>query len=568
MTELLEEVEEVSLDDLDHYWMDNGLPVFIANRPDICDLVESMGFQIYYLLTNNIKTSSKSTTNQQTKVTTTTPVSTKSMQLFKVVNNFVGRSVSLSNDPFDNNFIQVSEEATYSMPAIPLEIIDKLDQFFRLVDAQHGTESIVMLTYDTEKQGSEGWGVLVPDQQNTSVHCNYDPHSVAAIKPDNVMIVGSVHSHPNMSAYASGTDHQDQADFDGIHITYGWQKSVNNGATQYHIELQMAGTAYTLKPEDVFENFYTDKEPDPEVVDWTTKVKKALPPSLGGLNTAPTLHPARSTGVAPQTTTSGTKPTSKKIDGLEDARNRFLYRNNLKVEDNAIIVAELDIIENRKFVNCPICKCFLDDFNLYNGYCDECFLPITPYNSSIGKIVTSLSYYCQDLYINTDVPVYLWTIDEKDGTESLMKIIETTLTSSIEQELASSIYTDIHEVSRNSLPKKPSLIDDETVDYTYCCGAVIDSTNKASDCECTLQITTDNLMEFDTVTKSIDLYAKDSGCTSCEYYYDYGCPSWKAKLINWIENKTIDLQIEQESITDIGCPDYMPYIRSNGEYAE
>jgi len=568
MTELLQTIEEVSLEDLDHYWMDNGLPVFIANRPDICDIVESMGFQIYYLLTNNVKTSNKSTTNSQTKVTTNTPVVTKSMQLFKVVNNFVGRSVSLSNDPFDDAFISVAEEATYSMPAIPLEIIDKLDQFFRLVDAQHGTESIVMLTYDTEKEGSEGWGVLIPDQQNTSVHCNYDPHSVATIKPDNVMIVGSVHSHPNMSAYASGTDHQDQADFDGIHITYGWQKSVNNGATQYHIELQMAGTAYTLKPEDVFENFYTDKEPDPEVVEWTSKVKKAFPPNLGGPNTAPTLHPVQSTGAAQQTTTSGTKSPNKKIDGLEEARTRFLYRNNLKVEDNAIIVAELDIIENRKFVNCPICKCLLDDFNLYNGYCDECFLPITAYNSSIGKIIASLSYYCQDLYINTDVPVYLWTIDEKDGTESLMKIIETTLTSSIEQELASSNYTDIHETSRSSLQKVSSSIDDGVIDYSYCCGAVINPNSTIPDCSCTLQITTDDLMEFDTVTKSIDLYAKDSGCSGCEYYYDYQCPSWKAKLISWLENKTIDLQIEQESITDINCSEYMPYIRNNGDYTE
>ena len=74
------------------------------------------------------------------------------------------------------------------------------------------------------------------------------------------MIVGSVHSHPGMPAYASGTDHADQADFDGVHITFGWQNNVNSGATQYHIELQVSGESYTLKPEDVFEGYTLQKQ--------------------------------------------------------------------------------------------------------------------------------------------------------------------------------------------------------------------------------------------------------------------------------------------------------------------
>ena len=559
MTEILEEVSEINLEDLDHYWMENGLPVFIANRPDICNIVEDMGFQIYYLLTNNVKTVNKTTTNSQTKVTTNTPVTTKSMQLFKVVNNFVGRSVSLSNDPFDDNFVQVDEEALYTMPAIPIEIIEKLDQFFRLVDAQHGTESIVMLTYDTDKEGSEGWGVLVPDQHNTSVHCNYDPNSIAEIKPDNVMIVGSVHSHPNMSAYASGTDHEDQADFDGIHITYGWQKSVNNGATQYHIELQMSGKAYTLKPEDVFENYFVDQAPDPEVVEWTNKVKKVSPPTWGVHNTAHTPHlPAQQTGAAQQTTTSGTNQSNsnfylKKIDGLALARERFGFKN-LVIEKESIIVAELDF-DNKKFVNCPICNALLDDFNVYNGYCDECYIPICNKNTSIGSIVASLGYYCADMIMDSDVPVYLWTIDE-DRTESLMKIVETTLTAYLSDEIAASEISDKYDLSSNPLTGGP-----EEDDYTYCCQKKIEIP-----CDCNPRITIDDLLKFDEATKSVHLYSNTSGCSGCELFYDYSCPRWQSKAIDYAITGELNLENLKHSINDDGCISYVMYSRLNDTY--
>lgn len=293
---------QITLEDLDYFWMPNGVPCFLANKKDICSIIEGFGFQIYYLISNDFKETQTTTTTYNaptnngnkyygygansyyTNNTSTTTTATKverSPKLFKVVNNFVGRTVSISTDEFPEEFRDIEEESIYSMPPIPLDIVNKLDEFFRLVHSQHGTESIVILTYDATKSGSDGWGVLVPEQTNTAAHCKYDADSIAAIKPDNVIIVGSVHSHPEMPAYASGTDHDDQADFDGVHITYGWQKSVNNGATQYYAELQMAGKNYKLDIEDVFESVTLQKDPDPEVVEWSTKVKKAFPLSGG-----------------------------------------------------------------------------------------------------------------------------------------------------------------------------------------------------------------------------------------------------------------------------------------------
>ena len=270
----------ITLEDLNYFWMPNGAPCFIADQDNFCEIVESLGFSIYYLFTNEQKIEKKTSTTYKSPAPGSPTVPTtqsydiihNTPKLFKVVSNFVGRSVSESTDPLPEHFAPLEEECLYNLPLIPYDIVQKLDEFFRLVHAKHGTESIVLLTFDQTKQGSDGWGVLVPEQTNTAAHCNYNAESVLEIKPEDAIIVGSVHSHPEMPAYASGTDHADQADFDGIHITYGWQKSVNNGATQYHLELQMSGKSFKMDVEDVFEGFNIKKDPDPEVVGWSEQV--------------------------------------------------------------------------------------------------------------------------------------------------------------------------------------------------------------------------------------------------------------------------------------------------------
>lgn len=547
----LEEVTEVTLDDLDVHWAENGLPIFLANRDDICDIVEAMGFSIYYLLGNATKITSKSVTNPTTKVVSTEKIENSTMQLFKVVNNFVGRSVSLSNDPFSGSFLSVEETALYSMPAIPNVLIDKLDQFFRLIDAQHGTESIVMLTYDMDKEGPEGWGILVPDQSNTAVHCNYDPDSIAQIKPDNVMIVGSVHSHPGMAAYASGTDHKDQADFDGIHITFGWQKSVNNGATQYHIEMQMAGKAYTLQPEDVFEDFSISKDPDPEVVAWSGKVKKVLPPSMGGTYTGGTYHNPVTTGAhTPHGQATKSNPTvEEKKWGLESVRKQFEQIDRFDVPENAIIVAELEAPDAKQMVECPSCATLLDDFNFYNSFCDFCYIPIVEKFTAIDKIIEKVELYCSDMKMDTDVPVYLWTIDN-NNQQSLMKIVES-LHFSDPKNTALSAYDDFDDY-----------IEDKT--YSVCCGEKLNG--KDPSCDCDPPIVIDDVLDFDNVIRSIHLYESGTKCSGCEFYYDPTCPGYKDILKKYVADKSMDVISYENSISDISCTMFEPYTRGSNSY--
>lgn len=562
-----EEVQpQVTLDQLQYFWMPSGVPCFIADRDTICDIVEDIGFNIYYLLANKktVKTIQQPANNNKIGYTTTTQpvqVATYNSSLFKVVNNFVGRVIKPSDDELPTDFYVAEESCEYNMPELPYVLVEKMDQFFRLVYSQHGTESIVLLTYDTEKQGSDGWGVLVPDQVNTPAHCKYDADSIAAIKPENVMIVGSVHSHPEMSAYASGTDHADQADFDGLHITYGWQKSVNNGATQYHIELQMSGSSYTLKPEDVFENFYIQKEPDSEVVEWSTKVKKAHPPIAGGVSTSAPAQvpvPYNQFHQAQQPYQNSIQHTAA---GEPTIGKRLLTKHwNDMVADlggNAIVIVEADPQIAYASI-CPACDYDLDTQDFRAGYCACCDVPVVLNSHSIFQIASIYNRYCLERSLDpTQMVPYLYGENEK-FEHFLMKL-------NIEQEIH-----DIHKYNYGIDDDEDvplSLIESsDNYDYyhslndndydgtkTICCNTPME--NYINNCNCLVPILYEDLAVFESAVENIELYDTNSSCIYCAHYYTPACPAYRYLLTQYVGNEYgFDLETQRNGI--IPCTHY------------
>lgn len=530
---------EMTIEDLNPVWMADGLPCFLADADNICDVIESFGFNIYYLLGNQAKETKATTTTVAGKTTTTPAFLTKNAQLYRVVNNFVGRTITVSSPAFTDNIISVQEEATYNLPAIPHVLIDKLDQFFRLVDAQHGTESIVMLTYDLDKEGSEGWGILVPDQVNTSVHCNYDPHSIAEVKPDNVMIVGSVHSHPGMSAYASGTDHKDQADFDGIHITFGWQKSVNNGATQYYIEMQMAGKAYTLDPEDVFEDYIIDKAPDPEVVGWTDKVKKVSPPKAGGSVTVTTGAPYQTP--RPQTipptqgyTVAGTSPSNT---------GKIIYPNHiLDIIEEAIgigpdIVLVCEVVANvdDTSYNCPACFSIVSRHDVFaRSCCPLCDVPLSEPDTSADNVIWDMFDYCNSRKISTESALWMLTRDYENNY-LVMRLTPTTMDAYNE-----GVWVDA-DTTLNTPP-------------TLCCSL------EPSNCMCSTQVLKADAFDFDNFMGKLNVYANNSVCETCELYYDVACPAYSQAIVKYMsDTKNSDESNFDQTIDGVGCSSFVPY---------
>lgn len=526
------EQENVSLDDLNYFWMPNGAPCFMADREDICEIVESLGFQIYYLIANleEEKTvDGKDAQNKPIKYT----VSEFTGSLLKVVNNMVGRSIAIAEEPFPSDqFAAVKTEAYYSLPKIPYSLIEKLDEFFRVVDAQHGTESIVILTFDPNVDDSSGWGVLVPEQSNTSVHCKYDADSIAFLKPDHVMIVGSVHSHPGMAAYASGTDHADQADFDGIHITFGWQKTVNNGATQYYAEMQLSGNAYKLDIDDVIEFSNVKKDPDPEVVEWTTKVKKALPPSqhLGTgvqyrTGTAVPTQQDQQTNRRPNptTTTTGSRPQTIPFD-FDPTQG--------------VLIAEVDF--SAKSPTCPSCDYILfEDDAEEDGSCPACDIMIASASWSLGQIEASATAYLDRSNQDSSCAFYLWC---KDDTSSFLIQVKADELDSRPDQNGTRIpldYTDEQEWEGGlSLFKDDNLgLMFYTPDITICC--MVDAAKAWVDCTCPETVYFEDINSFDTATRDMELYSPSTSCVDCAYNSNPECPAYRQAIIEFVTDKTL-----------------------------
>jgi hypothetical protein len=589
MTQEVTEFKQVDLNDLDYFWLPNGAPCFLANREDICDQVEGLGFQIYYLIANHEtivnQTNNKSNNNTKGNVSYTYQQTKYTGRLLKVVKNIVGRAVGVSNEDFNKDLLSFEEEAEYHLPPIPKAMVDKLDEFFRLVHAQHGTESIVMLTFDPTKEGSDGWGILVPEQTNTAAHCKYDPDSVAALKEDHVLIVGSVHSHPEMSAYASGTDHEDQADFDGLHITYGWQKSVSNGMTQYHAELQMGGSNYIMDIDDIFESFKIQKEPDPEVVEWTDKVKKFQAPALGAYN--PTTPYQTTYYNAGTTHTAGHGITNPNYAGYDTAR--FTQKRTQNIPDeilngvayNAVLVAEIDTSEHGRML-CPSCGLSLFKNEIYLGSsCPSCDLPIVSINTHIDNIITSVNGFQNKRNRSTMAPYYLWSRSSGNGKNHTVLLIkpESSAISSVkgDDNLKEDIYDkpmvatpddddsdlqiDLRKEYEDKLFQAYDNGEIEIEEYTelafelefwathsWCC--TNDMMSQNFNCDCGVTVTDEDATEYDEFCSKNQLivYSANSDCQVCAYYYTGGCPSYRESVVDFTRNKDKSYEVIIDNI--------------------
>lgn len=398
----------IAEEDIPFFMLDEWTKCYIAldSLGDTCKHLDAAGLENYYVLAME-----KNSYVETTGTTSTTTV-TYNPQVFAINSTICYRAIS----PVAKADIPLEEKtaaATFTLPRIPAKIVNQLDDFFRLVDRKYGTESIVLLTFDPSavdedgKYTGEGWDVLVPDQENTATDCEYDPTTAASKKDDDVYIVGSVHSHPGMSAFASGTDHKDQKHFDGLHITYGWQSSVQNGATQYHIELQINGQVWTLRPDQVFEG-EPARTPDPSVEEWMENVKKK------------TYNTGYQTGSYPKH--GSTTGTSSHSSG--GSLHRSLRLQEVKGlpagapdwKDNLIIGRLKSVSEDA----CPFCNQPLITPDRTNRLCTACHQYLAMPGESVEEVFRvrqDEQLYSWDLDIeeNPKKPIVVWERDEDES---------------------------------------------------------------------------------------------------------------------------------------------------------
>jgi hypothetical protein len=106
------------------------------------------------------------------------------------------------------------EYLEYALPKVPAALMGQVVGFFRAIWSRQKSEALALLTWD-----GESFGLVVPEQSAgmATVKHRLKPEDV----PAGVRLIGSIHSHGALSAFASATDEADEADFDGIHVVVG-----------------------------------------------------------------------------------------------------------------------------------------------------------------------------------------------------------------------------------------------------------------------------------------------------------------------------------------------------------
>lgn len=341
-------------------------PLYIIGDADDIDEIDKVESGVYYVLASTeVSTTTSGTGNSSTVNRQVVPA------LYKRIRKLDGNGLVRVTDGKRAGLGQVKEIAYKHLPPMPKDFIDRIEYFFRQVDEEafNGSEAIVILGFDRNfidtENASEGWVCLVPEQTNTAAHCKYEPDSIMDEKADDVMIVGTIHSHPGMSAYASHTDVGDQFDNDGLHITIGWKGQ----ATEYHCEYQMGNRRFDLKPEDCFE---VVPKGTYDVSDWMGKVKK--------YSTAPNYRSAGSAGSAKTGGSGSQRQGSAGGGSADDPASRIFgewYRSkHNKDRPNGcpdilenVVIAIVDLDDEK----CPVCSKEFDRFSARNRRCTGCY---------------------------------------------------------------------------------------------------------------------------------------------------------------------------------------------------
>lgn len=348
----------------------NGLPLIISGGKEAVEHVKAQGHQIFYILTN-LKYTSKTKDNKQ--------VSYSVPRVAKYVSTLVGDALVEAADD-ELGLAEIESFGSFGMPKIPNQLVAEISEFFHHIYATLHTEAVVVLVYDEEKLDSEdpssGWGFLVPEQENTAGSCDYTPMSVNDEKVDmgpRVKIVGSAHSHPGMSAFASHTDEGDQAQFDGVHITFGWP--MGRKVDEHHIELLFQGHRFTMTPEQTFVAGEEEPSTSERIQELAKKVKRATPThnysSWGGGS-----GKDWSQGYGGAWGNSSANLKGKLPKGYEHLH-----------PDKVTLIRKVLLTED-EIKDCPVCITPLYSYDKKGGYCWRCHSYFMLANEELPDLIT------------------------------------------------------------------------------------------------------------------------------------------------------------------------------------
>lgn len=160
---------------------------------------------------------------------------------------------------------------TVRYPKLGVAALEFIVGFFGKVYELHGSESIVLLLWNMERQR---YKLLVPEQEASVWESYSGSRSALDVRytvpplPRRHLLLGSIHSHADMGAYSSSTDCADERYQDGVHAIVG---HVHREPPTFHVELAVDGYRFPLEFDDIFQGYRKRRRMIPD--EWLKKVK-------------------------------------------------------------------------------------------------------------------------------------------------------------------------------------------------------------------------------------------------------------------------------------------------------
>lgn len=147
---------------------------------------------------------------------------------------------------------------------------DKMADVLALVKQFPHTEVHVCLYYNMKERD---WLFHVPKQKGSPAAVHYDDEDYTP--PAGYYFTGTIHTHPNLGAFWSGTDKADQEKKTGLHVVLGLREGVLD---DYLVCLTYNGARYEQE-KSIVEMPDLDNLPEPRK-DWLELVKEDFSPVL------------------------------------------------------------------------------------------------------------------------------------------------------------------------------------------------------------------------------------------------------------------------------------------------
>ena len=157
-------------------------------------------------------------------------------------------------------------------PRLTAALLEDVIGFFDLVYRTHHSEAVVLLFWDMTRQE---FALVVPEQEATvwesfsGLRSPLDVrYTVPVAPPPRHLLVGDIHCHGDLSAYASSTDQDDEEHRDGVHVVVG---HIDREPPDFHIELAVDGHRFSLDFEQIFAGYSERNAEVPR--EWLDRVK-------------------------------------------------------------------------------------------------------------------------------------------------------------------------------------------------------------------------------------------------------------------------------------------------------